>query len=178
MNECINVIKKKKRRQWQIRSMRLTGVWLKEKTFMKRWFSLQCQRISDYIYRKPNLKKTKKQNKVNLRQTPSSPRFSITKKKICSPKKHLLTAGRPCPSVFLCAAALFVSGQRRRREEGMRTRWGWRLALRCRWCCGEATLHRRGQNWMSGGRFLTSKRPNPLIQTQPLLATLSRWSCR
>lgn len=45
------------KRERQIRSMRLTGVRFEEKTFMKSWFSLQCQRIFDYIYTKPNLKK-------------------------------------------------------------------------------------------------------------------------
>ena len=60
----------------------------------------------------------------------------------------------------------------------MRSRWGWlEAALRCRcccwcwwWCwCGKATLHRRRQKRMSGGRFPSSRQPNPLIQTQPLL---------
>lgn len=115
--------------------------------------------IGLYIYRKP-----KEEEKVNTRLILIISTFPHHYKKNKTYSWSSLSVRVCCGTV-----CVWTEGGGKR---GMRTRW-WRLeaALRCRccWCCGRATLHRRRQNWMSGGRFPSSRQPNPLIQTQPLL---------
>lgn len=107
--------------------------------------------------------------------TKPSENEQITRKK----NRLILTAARPCPPGSSVLRHCLCGQRRRERRWGAGDAGGCSAAsllLMLRESCAAPPE----TNWMSGGRFPTSRQPNPLNPNSLFLSELltpSRWSC-